>query len=1241
MDTLNTLTKAKAPTLLSTCTVAVALFLAILSPYSAASAISQTPLFIQQRVQPNIMLLLDDSTSMKSEVMLYNSASCAPRCYLDFSPASDTTNLAIIADKKLKLCSGYNTLMYDPSKIYTPWVGEDSNGAAYPNADISEALENPFYRTNSSCTAGQGYSSGSATGACNLLTGVGPTNASEDQLGAFYYPWTDSDNDGTYDDGECATDDGDEIWVSSLDADDSGGNNDNQQNFANWFSYYRKGEYVMKRALSSIISESQERVGLATINQSTPVLTQPPRDSSYIGTVIADLDTRSLPVNETAVGNKQRLLRNLFRINPNGQTHLREALNNVGRYFDTGSEVGDDLFGFTPSQSPLLSPALGRACQQNFVIALSDGYWNGAPPTAPIIGNADANSGSLYDGQSYADGYSNTLADIAMHYYKMDLDHDSTNDKVPATSISPPGSEDDNPAQHLVTYTASFGLSGTIPFRSDSTPCYPSSRSGDSGWPRNCPGMPSDTPLGWPEPIEETATTIDDMLHAAWNGRGKFLSAANPQVLIKGLEQAIADITTRTSTTTAAAAVAVNSTNMRAGGVIYQAGFDPNIWSGQLFAYQLSGNIISQTPLWSAHTQLSELDDPQDNRVIITYNGDRGIPFAPSSFPNNYWNPDTLNNELSLDQIRDLLTHAPHNFNTGNSGRRAANRAHAVSLIEYIRGSSAEEVTNNGDFRPRNNNLLADIIHSAPVYVGSPNPAIYPDRIAATTEAANSYYAWATSETNTTRTPMVYVGTNGGGLHGFNASTGAEVFVYIPQSVFSDADHAGLHWLADQNYTHRSYADQTPSVSNAFINNDWRTLLVSGLRGGGKGLFALDITTPSAFNNETTAAAKVMWEFTHAGLGYTFGQPTLAKLNNGAWAAIFGNGYNSDVSGESKAQLFIVNLSDGSLIRAIDTGADISTNGNCDAPTSQCNGLSTPAVVDLNGDGIADRAYAGDLQGNLWTFDLSGSSPDSWSSRLLFKAEISSTPQPITTQPAVTLHPYQKRQSSAPNTMVFFGTGQYINDNDVDNTDTQSFYGIWDDGTTVINGRSDLVQQSISTDENIPDDRRVMSNNTVNYSQAMQERGWYVDFTTESKERVIVNPIIFGRLVIFSTTIPNQNLCGFAGGSWLMVLDSNSGGQPSFTALDISGDGVFNTEDMIDGLNASGIRSADLYWQPTIIQTGSGNSGTIFLPKDNESRTNPENQGTGAENEDSRLDQIYIRGTLSSEARSSWSRFNF
>ncbi|EGV52182.1 type 4 fimbrial biogenesis protein PilY1 [endosymbiont of Riftia pachyptila (vent Ph05)] len=140
------------------------------------------------------------------------------------------------------------------------------------------------------------------------------------------------------------------------------------------------------------------------------------------------------------------------------------------------------------------------------------------------------------------------------------------------------------------------------------------------------------------------------------------------------------------------------------------------------------------------------------------------------------------------------------------------------------------KVDSSGQFRARGG-LLGDIIHSSPVFVGAPNPGLYPDGIEG--GGVNSYYQWANVDA-ANRIPMVYVGANDGMLHGFRAEDGEEVFGYFPQQLFSSATGKGLHWLAEQGYSHRYYVDMTPTVADVFIDTgdgagaSWHTILVGG-----------------------------------------------------------------------------------------------------------------------------------------------------------------------------------------------------------------------------------------------------------------------------------------------------------------------------------------------------------------------------------------------------------------------------
>jgi type IV pilus assembly protein PilY1 len=380
------------------------------------------------------------------------------------------------------------------------------------------------------------------------------------------------------------------------------------------------------------------------------------------------------------------------------------------------------------------------------------------------------------------------------------------------------------------------------------------------------------------------------------------------------------------------------------------------------------------------------------------------------------------------------------------------------------------------------------------------------------------------------------------------------------------------------------------------------------------------VTEPDEFE-----LSDVLWEFSHDDLGYTFSRPAIVKLNSGDWAAIFGNGYNSDPTGDGSAKLFIVNLATGEMVREpLETKAGSVENNDCGDVESDCNGLATPATIDTDGDGIVDRVYIGDLKGNMWVFDLSDSNPSNWGSAYgstvpapLFTAvDSSGAYQPITTQPRLTLHSTKKGRASRPNIMVYFGTGQYLADEDIGNSEQQSFYAIWDSGTSTT--RSQLLEQTIT--HHSARDVRTLSDEQIVYGTADDEhRGWYTDLST-SGERVVVTPLIFGKLVVYSSIIPAADLCGSAGDSWLMVHDLVDGGRPDFIALDVNNDGDFLPDDKESGINVSGVKLGNIQSPPTIVGARNG-MGRII--------------GQGQE------DDVLINSNLPNNIDASWARFNF
>ncbi len=1084
---MKTLNKAKL-----SWSVALLLLIGLAPPLHAApGTLADSPLFLSTSVEPNIFWTMDDSGSMDWEILVSGVADGIPDLggyeeyylyYGDYniydggSYYSKTAPSAEIRSYNWRYRNhNYNVLYYNPDIIYTPWSGVDGSGnPLFADADPTAALFDPANPSHGTMNLTSDITFNYASGVPNTF------------YPARYWYWVD-DGDGVVEDTDTHTlveiKSTTPTYVRSTDRTDCASAPictyaEEIQNFANWYQYYRKREFVAKAAVGNIVQgNSSARMGLRAFNNGHLADVVSLSDSSSKVSFIGDVyDFASIYASTPA------------------RTSLRDA----GEYFE------GNLSGLS---SPILPAATGGTCQQNFNILVTDGYWNGS---SPGVGNTDGGtSDSDFDGGYYADSYSDTLADVAMHYYERDL-NTTLDNKVPTT----PG-VDEADHQHLVTYTVGFGVNGSLdPATQD----------------------PSDTGFAWPNPAWSNTYKIDDLWHAAYNGRGLYLSAQNPQQLANSLETVFENIDDRSGS---AAAVAFNTNTLSTGSAVFLVLFNSNRWSGSVYKYALDPftGAVSDTVTWEASNVLDSRNLSSDPRVIMTHNGTDGIPFQWAN--------------ITTAQKDDLRT---------NPAGGTDSDTKAQARLNYLRGDRSNEGAGY-NFRTRSSRL-GDIVHSNPVYVGEPSMG-WPDSSPFPDAATTKYSYWKSLSAVKNRTPMLYVGANDGMMHGFRSSDGAELVAYIPSNLFTTDTNGGLHYLADPAYLHRYYVDLPPTVTDAYVKVDaagtagWRTLLLGGQRAGGKSIFAMDVTYPTNFS-EANAADTVLWEFAEADLGYTYSEPTVALMNNGKWAAIFGNGYNDSGSGE--AQLFIVYL-EGGLDGVWTAGTDymkISTNSG---DTSNRNGLSTPAVIDEDGNGTADRVYAGDLYGDLWAFDIDDSNTSKWvvahkSGNTYVPLYDGLSTQPITVEPVVANHP---TESGSPSYMVFFGTGQYLVDGDKTSTDTQSFYGIWDSGDKELQ-RSDLIQQTFET--GFASNVRVLSDNAVNYSSG--DDGWYIDLPT-STERVVVNPVQRGEVVYFNTLISSTDPCTYGGSGWLMGVDMATGGRPGSDDLifDVNGDGVVDSSDLL------------------------------------------------------------------------------
>ena len=770
-----------------------------------------------------------------------------------------------------------------------------------------------------------------------------------------------------------------------------------------------------------------------------------------------------------------------------------------------------------------------QQCQQNFAVLFTDGYWNGGSPS---VGDTDG------------DSHSDTLADVAKYYYDKDLS--SFPDVVPTNVF------DSATHQHMVTFTVAFGVTGLL-----------TDTDGD-GWPGNAPGLiESDN---WGDPTNSDLEKIDDLWHAAYNAKGTYVSARTPQDVSDSLTAALANIGSRVGS---AASVSFNTTTLTGSSSVFLAQFKnvSNSWTGDLLSFPLNvttGNV-STTPNWQAASLLDAQSSPATTRTILTFNGTQGIPFK--------WN--------------SLTTFQQDDLKIEPNGTSGASIVKAKARVDFLRGDRSNETGQGGtyNFRSRSK-LLGDIVHSDPVFVGNAT-SYWPDT--APFPTTNKY---STFVSGLSRDEVVYVGANDGMLHGFSASTGDEVIAYIPSNVFSSSSATtGLHYLTDPAYTHRYYVDLPSTVEDAYFNTGsgdaWHTILIGGNRGGGKGIFALDVTDPSLFS-EANAAQLVLWEFDSnddADMGFSYSKPTIRMMKNGRWAAIFGNGYNNNGSGEAK--LFILFL-DGGLNGVWKPGSDyikLSTragwivSGDCSNVASNCNGLSTPQAADTDGDYVVDRVYAGDLQGHLWAFDVSDANANNWGvaylGNPLFTAPAG---QPITSKPAIAVN-LAVPGGSPPNIMVAFGTGQYLVSSDIASSGTQSFYGVWDNGTGAIT-ISSLVEQTFlsgpffNNSTNVSSNFNVLTNNVVDFTGGSPKQGWYINLTQNVGERVIVDPDIVNNIVFFNTWIPDSSPCSTGGSGFLMSVNLFTGGRPNGVVFDLNGDGNVNAGDFLDDGSSPAIHYA-------------------------------------------------------------------
>lgn len=884
------------------------------------------------------------------------------------------------------------------------------------------------------------------------------------------------------------------------------------------------------------------------------------------------------------------------------------------------------------------------------------------------------------DGKTYA--YP-TLSDLAYYYWATDLQPGITDGvikkirKSGSETFSADGksvtfTEDWNPRndpatwQHLVQYTIGYGPNASnLGKNTTKSPVFTGGVYGmyDTGFAELAVGSTK-----WDDVTGSTADgDYDDyrpqeMWHMAINSRGKFYPVTGGDltgVFSDIFDDIIVDTTAPISGFTSASG-SVSRVGTQSYQSTYIAADDPNSNDNRWYGYVASDYIATDgssayNPDWGTNasgkgaTTGDKLDALTDltKRVIVTYDlagaSPGGIPFQWAS----------LSSSSTGASQQMWLNHG-----TVGSATTLAGDGKGQDRLNFLRGDRTKETKNGGSFRNRKSRE-GDIVNSAIWYTGAPADGY----------SSNSYSAFAKSKAS--RLPMIYVGGNDGMLHGFSAKDGTEKIAYVPHGVFQN-----LYQLTDPTYAHRYYVDGSPFSGDVNLGSeaspDWHTYLVGTLAAGGRGYFVLDVTDPTSFS-EANAAGLVVMDKTAAAagdaappgipadanaapyIGHIFGQPTVAtdnqqraleitRTNDGRWALITGNGYNS--VNETPA-LLIQYLDGDKSLKVIPTSATA-----CPAAIKpKGNGLSRPQFLDVNGDGIPDFVYAGDLCGNMWKLDISNSSgtvaatgiADTTSWGVAFSgsplvtaatAGASATRQPITAPPVLRVN------TDVGGLMVAFGTGQNLTEGDRSDTSQQTFYSVLDNtrydvetsGTNkgkvkvnltnpvpaTVSGRSVLQAESVTggagsgtkgTGTSSSRSFWKLTTTEVTYACATgatsctAQKGWYMDLPV-SGERVAMSPAFYdgsGILEIISqkpasgsATASGEEVCApqpQAAQTFRTLIGISSGKPATPPILDVNGDGIFNATD--EGYARMTASPIELRFSTKTQQVRRGNDGVV------------------------------------------------
>lgn len=879
-----------------------------------------------------------------------------------------------------------------------------------------------------------------------------------------------------------------------------------QTNFANWFQYHRNRILSMVGSSSHAMAGVENmRVGYFTIN-------------NRVNVTMHDVATARV-----------NLFNQIYGLKPAGGTPNRQAAAFLGQQFRR-----------TDDGAPVI-----RACQRNGGMLFTDGYTN-IDNTAGGYGNADSVGGTYLSGAPFPDSYTNTIADIAASYYAGSNTPLRSGGSFPAGLVPVPEEcatlntssaaykrLDCQPDLHMNFYGVTLGAQGLI-------------------YEVNQPATedPYTNPPNWNangDPIKgDDGRVIDELWHAAINSRGEFINAKTPSDVTEAMRRVLQAVGAGPSPS---GTLAVSGARIGTGSLtvspMYDVQNNGTDWFSRITAARVTVNPITReaqfNTLWEASAQMPAAAA----RNVYFNDGSSVRKFGPTT--------------VSVAGLCSLSTALyPGQTRCTTAGLTGMGVTPAIAA-NYLLGDSANEVRRNGKLRDRTT-PLGDIVNSPPVISAPTDDFGY----RALGGAFNTSYTAYLNTKRTTRRYMVYAGSNDGMLHAFdggmdgtgavNGNGGRETFGYIPATSYAHMGNLLLPYdpakLNAQQFAHRYFVDGPVAVGDTFYGGNWNTTLVGTTGAGGRGVFALDVSSPGTFS-----ATSRLWEINDltgtdtvkANIGHVLGKPVIVPVRSldgtVGWKAIFGNGYSS---ASGKAVLFVVDIAANAsptirMIEATESGSTISGSnglGNIvvlDRVDSSNIDATTRRPVKVR-DGYADTVYAADLKGAVWKFDLLSTATSvtvpSFTTGTFVQNGLTYR-QPITGG-------LQASAGESGGVLVMFGTGSFSFDDDtlpISSTQIQSLYGFNDttDGvSTAALLRTALTPYTVTASAG----GRSVSRGT----SPTGARGWYIDLP--AGERAVGYPELASGILFIPTYAPESltSGCSSGGNNNLFGINPRTGG---------------------------------------------------------------------------------------------------